>query len=400
MGEETSGRVLAAPRKPRRITVLAAVLAATLAAAGVVILVTGQHPAEPQAASPANLLATLRDPGGRSATSAAFSPDGKTLAVLDSAGTIHLWDIAARRWAGSLASPQCSGDSQVRFSPDAAMLAVAGSPAGHTCLWDVTTKRQVAVLTGPASNGAAFSPDGATLAIAGSSGQIYLWDVATARQVATLTDPSDTAGTSLAGVSNDVVGVAFGPGGTTLAAADNPPSVGYGSTYVWDVPARRVIATLGNLASGPYSSQTPGPETVAFGQDGTVAVGDGDAQVELWDGTAGKVIGTLTPRINVLESNPLYNNPQADVSGLLEGSQNSVGVTVALSQDGTVLAAGVDYGYGVQVWNGAAAPTRQTASLTDPDGDNSQAPQLALSPDGAMLAVVDHNGRTYLWRVS
>jgi len=392
---EQFGGVLAVPRKPRPIMIVTAVLAAALVAAGVVILVTRPHPARA-----ANLVATLSDPGGRRATSAAFSPDNQTLAVLDSDGTTHLWDIATGRWAGSLASPQCKGsDAQVLYSPNGAMLAVAGSATGHTCLWDITTKQQVAVLTGPGSNGAAFSPNGATLAIAGSSGQIYLWDIATARQFATLTDPSDTAGTSFAGISNDVLGVAFGPGGTTLAAADNPPSVGYGSTYIWDVPARRVIATLGNLASGPYSSQTPGPESVAFGQDGTVAVGDGDAQVELWDGAAGKVIGTLTPRINVLESNPLYNNPQADVSGLLEGSQNSVGVTVALSQDGSVLAAGVDYGDGVQVWSGAGAPTHQIASLTDPGGNNSQAPQLALSPDGSLVAVVDHNGRTYLWRV-
>jgi WD40 repeat protein len=159
-----------------------------------------------------------------------------------------------------------------------------------------------------------------------------------------------------------------------------------------------VIATLGSPGSA-YPSQTPGPETVAFGQDGMVAVGDGNAEVDLWDGATGNAIRTLTPSINVLESNSLYNSPQADVSGLLEGSQNSVGVTVALSQDGNILAAGVDYGYGVQVWSGAGAPIHQIASVTDPGGDNSQAPQLALSPDGAMLAVVDHNGRTYLWRV-
>ena len=53
---------------------------------------------------------------------------------------------------------------------------------------------------------------------------------------------------------------------------------------------------------------------------------------------------------------------------------------------GRVLATGVDFGYGTDLWTG----TQKTAALTDPHGDNTQAPQLALSPNGTMLAAVDH----------
>lgn len=45
------------------------------------------------------------------------------------------------------------------------------------------------------------------------------------------------------------------------------------------------------------------------------------------------------------------------------------------------------------------AGTHRMPTLTDSGGDNSQAPELALSPAGTMLAAVDSNGRVYLWRI-
>jgi WD40 repeat protein len=240
----------------------------------------------------------------------------------------------------------------------------------------------------------AFSPSGAMLAIGDSNGHIYLWDVATASQVAALSDPSDGTG------SPYVLGVAFGPAGTTLADADADIAAGDGgNTYVWNVPARRVTATLSDPSNPKYWLNMGAAESVAFGQNGMVAVGDGDDLVVLFDAATGRQVAVVYPAINVLESNSLFYSTQADVAGELEGIEGPVGVTVALSQDGRVLAAGVDYGYGVQVWTGSGAPTHEIASLTDPGGNNSTAPQLALNPAGTMLAVVDHNGRTYLWHI-
>lgn len=102
---------------------------------------------------------------------------------------------------------------------------------------------------------------------------------------------------------------------------------------------------------------------------------------------------TLAPPINIMEANPLYYNSNADVAGQIEGANGPIGVTMASGNHSSVLVTGIDYGYGADLWTG----THQTATLTDPGGDNTQAPQLALSPDGTMLAVVDLNGRTYLW---
>lgn len=386
---EQFGGTLAAPTRRDRAfaigAIAAAVLVLALAAAAVVLAVSRPGPA---------LAATLTVPGG--ASSATFSSDGTTLAVLDAHGSIHLRKVATRHWTATLTSRQCAGrDAQVLFSPDGSTLAVIGSPRGSTCLWDLATRRQIAVVTEPGSHGystgvtgGAFSPDGKILAIGDSDGSTYLWNVATARQIATLTDPSNGPDGG-----PDVEAVAFSPDGTTLASGD-----GNDETYIWSLATRRMVAALNNTASnlplGGGYMDSGGVESLAFGPDGTLAVGDGDGNVYLWDLSTEKPVAALAPPINIMEANPLYYSP-ADVAGQVEGANGPIGVTVVSGNHGTVLATGVDFGYGIDLWTGA----HKTAALTDPHGDNTQAPQLALSPNGTMLAVVDHNGRVYLWHI-
>lgn len=341
------GGVLAAPQRRSRRLTLAAIagvaLALALAATGGVIILTARP-------SPVSLAGTLTAPRGSSgASSAAFSPDGKTLAILDGNGSTQIRNAATGRLIATLTSPQCrGGGAQVVFSPDGTTLAVIGAPDGSTCLWDVAARRQTATLTVPSSS--------------------------------SVTD------------SYDASGGAFSPGGTMLAIADTN-----GSTYLWDVTTRRLVATLNNPDLGHYED-SGGVESVSFGPRGSLAVGDGDGNVYVWDVSTRRVTATLSPAINVLEANPLFYNPNADVNGEVAGGNGPIGVTVAFSHNGQVLAAGVDYGYGACLWNGAA--TGQIATVTDPRGNNSQAPGLALGPNGGTLAVVDHNGRVYLWRLS
>jgi WD40 repeat protein len=116
----------------------------------------------------------------------------------------------------------------------------------------------------------AFGPGATTLAVgseaggasAGSAGDsTYLWDAATRKATATLADPA----------SEDVMSVAFGPGGTTLAAAD-----ANGRAYLWQVATGKVAATFSRDTGGSVN-------TVAFGPGGTtLATGNADGSVDLW----------------------------------------------------------------------------------------------------------------------
>ncbi len=72
-------------------------------------------------------------------------------------------------------------------------------------------------------NSTAFSPDGKTLATADAAGVTYLWDIPARSLVATLPDPGKQA----------VNSTAFSPDGKTLATADAA-----GGTYLWGIPAK------------------------------------------------------------------------------------------------------------------------------------------------------------------
>jgi serine/threonine-protein kinase len=211
----------------------------------------------------AGKLATLTDPGSKSADSVAFSPDGKTLAAGDVNGRTYLWNAAAGKLAATLTDPGSKGVASVAFSPDGKTLA-AGDFNGRTYLWNAAAGKLAATLTDPGGTGVAsvaFSPDGKTLAAGDSDGSTYLWNAATGKLAATLTDPS----------SRGVLSVAFSPDGKTLAAGD-----GDGRTYLWNV-------ATGNLAAILTDPRSESIVAVAFSPDGkTLATGGHRSSVYLW----------------------------------------------------------------------------------------------------------------------
>jgi serine/threonine protein kinase len=173
----------------------------------------------------------------------------------------------------TLGNPESSARG-VAFGPDVRTLAVgsvnnngtaSGSGSGgSTYVWDIATKKITATLTGPGSEGVdyvAYGPGGTTLAAADYNGSTYLWDIATKTMTAPLTDPG----------SEGVESVAYGPDGTTLAAADSN-----GNIYLWDIVTKTMTAPLTDPGS-------KGVYYVAFAPDGTtLAAADSNGNTYLW----------------------------------------------------------------------------------------------------------------------
>ncbi|MBU0596342.1 hypothetical protein KJ567_06635 [Candidatus Bipolaricaulota bacterium] len=122
---------------------------------------------------------------------AAFSPDGRLLAITDERDEIELWDLES----GALTTTLIGHDSNVfdlAFSPDGSVLATAGGWSGSTAdadscvkIWDVTTADLIVSLSTidlGDNHAIAFAGDGARL-ISGGIERLVAWDTASWERV-------------------------------------------------------------------------------------------------------------------------------------------------------------------------------------------------------------------------
>lgn len=107
----------------------------------------------------------------------AVSPDGRRLAVTQE-GLVGLIDLRTGRWIARLADAHDGIATRVDFSGDGTQFVTSGLD-GRVVLWDGLTGERLAAVQplGPDfETGAAFLPDGHTVHIAASNGQMFRWD--------------------------------------------------------------------------------------------------------------------------------------------------------------------------------------------------------------------------------
>ena len=306
-------------------------------------------------------------------TSLAFSPDGRTLAVghLDWAFGFGSWgwttlrDAATGQFKHLLRGHDGDGVDSIAYSADGGTLA-SGSHLGKEYssnavtvrIWDAATGAQLSLLKAYVWEvySLALSPDGGTVAVAGSDGRLSLWDTA-----------AGTLKRQVEGHSGRITSVAFSPDGGTVATATRGRRVGWdwrwaGTVRLWDAAAwTQQIALEGH---------TDGIASVAFSPDGrTLASGSWDRTARLWDAATGENFRTLDGHTGVVNS-------------------------VAFSPDGLTLAsAGGEDDETVRLWHAATGSHGRTL-----DGYNKAIISVSFSPDGTTLAGVT-SGVIRLWEV-
>ncbi len=329
-----------------------------------------------------------------------FSPDGRTLAGLESKGRIQIWDRqtgsllrATGVMSGTRGADLAGGVRAIAFSPDGrslagpgpdeslalysvdtgllrlrfegdpeAILRVAWSVDGLTVVaalakhvvrvWDARDghlmEKAIAAHAGPIAD-VAFSPDGRTMATAGYDRTVKLWSI----------EDRVHPRAVLKGHTGEVHAVAFSPDGRQVASAGRDRTV-----RVWDCRSGGALAVIRGH-SGLVTS-------LAYLPDGaTVVTGSADATVRVWDTGSSQEIRTF------------------------KGHADAV-AAVAVSPDGRdIAAAGRDAT--VRVWDAVSPPrprTLQSPSVLTYGGD---VECLAFSPDGRSLVSGHDDHALRLW---
>jgi WD40 repeat protein len=223
---------LAAGGAPRELTAVKGGWSLALSADGGLLAVT---PPGGEDNGPVRLVDTKRDvliatlgADLEQPTAAAFSPDGKTLALGTGMGGLHLISVATGKRTGPAAftrgpkTPLTVGKiRQVTFAPGGRQL-VSIDQYCNVSLWELASGQERRRLAHQSSL-AVFSPDGRLLATADGGHAVHLWDAVTGEDRA-----------RMRGHTGEVCSLSFSRDGTRLYSGSRDTTA-----LVWEVPAAR-----------------------------------------------------------------------------------------------------------------------------------------------------------------
>jgi WD40 repeat protein len=346
-----------------------------------------------------------------------FGHDGKTLFLAVQGGTIHRWDLAAKKELPPIEAQERTAadfhtlpDRRVLFQtlPDGRTLLATGAD-GAIRRWDLQTGRE---LSGPEGYRgrvcAAYAPDGRLAAVGDRRGRLDLWDARSGKLLRTLRSEGPA-----------VLNTAFAPDGKTLAVV----RVSHVLQQL-DVSSGREVRSLKWEGMPAWFF----PRTLLFTPDGRgLCVSDHPTQMRLFDLAAGKVrwradgefAGAFSPDGKTLAAN--FGGSYLTFLDAATGKERSKRrldgerpgnrvAAIAFSPDGQRLAVALDEGY-VSLCDGRSGAEvkrfctvdqrkRRFPQLRNLHGAEHRVIALSYSPDGHWLATGGSDAAVCVWEAS
>jgi WD40 repeat protein len=299
-------------------------------------------------------------PAAGPAREAAFSRDGRLLALSDASGAITIRDTGSWRPLERLS--HAGGATSVAFSSDGKRIFSAGYD-GRVREWARPGGQLLRTFEGALGTvwTIAVSPDGKQLAAAGEDAIIRLWNL-------------DSSGPprELRGHSRNIWRIRFSPDGKQLASGSFDNDV-----RLWDVGGGRLFKTL--------RGHTQAIVGLDYSPDGSrLASGGDDSTIRLWRTSDGAALRTMNAGKHV---DAVHFS--ADGKWLISGGHAHGAVGTIWRQ----LTGGGGDGDAVRVWR--TADMAPITALPHPDDVIS----LAISPDGHWLVTSGEDSRFRLWRL-
>ena len=227
---------------------------------------------------------------------AAYSPDGRNIAIGGEDNTLGFRDAATGKPLGSPMVHPAKVDA-VAFSPDG-LTVLTGCDDHIARLWDVIScaaigpvfRHENAVIS------VSFSPDGRVAVTGSVDNTARLWNVETGQPIG-----------SPMNHQNLVAAVAFGPDGRTVL------------TGSWDKTARLWDASTG-ASIGPPLTHQDWVSSVAYSPDGrTILTGCYDRTARLWDRASGRPIGRPLPHQHCVHAVAFGPGGKTVLTGSIDG---------------------------------------------------------------------------------
>jgi WD40 repeat protein len=256
----------------------------------------------------------------------------------------------------SIFSETLSLARSIDLSPDGQTIAV-GDSSGNVYLWNITTTQLLATFKGHTGWvwSVAFSPDGKTLASSGTDSSVRLWDVQSGQCLQMLTEHTGC-----------VWSVSFSPDGQRLASGSEDQTV-----HLWNLQGQCLRVLKGHTQSVYAVHFSPDQQTLASGSQ--------DTDLRIWDVSNGHCLSVL----------------QGHTSGVQ---------CVQYSPDGQQLASGCRDG-SIRLWSSHRSHDRQSkpsfikSSAKLLHGHTNWVWDIAFSPDSCWLASASRDATLRLWRV-